>query len=237
MLLSLILFGSRARGDHRVASDVDLLGVVDGGAIKEEVASRGTSFYRYPIETLRSKAADGDLFTLHLSLEGKVLHDTASVFASVCEAFRFKESYNDEIREASAVIYFLLSRRQFLETRPSRKRLIWGIRTILIARSAEQRTPAFSSSALSKFSDCGELKNIIDKRYSLETTALINIAEQIVDKFGTPPADLDWPLDPIEQVALLTNIGRVAKSMVESSKRASRTKRAQDSASDVSFYI
>ena len=49
MLLSVILFGSRARGDHRSTSDVDLLGISDEGPIKTEISSCGVSFYQYPL--------------------------------------------------------------------------------------------------------------------------------------------------------------------------------------------
>ena len=134
MLLSVILFGSRARGDHRSTSDVDLLGISDEGPIKTEISSCGVSFYQYPLATLRAKALAGDLFVLHLTSEGKQLHDTAEIFSRICESFCYKASYENEIREASIVNWFILERPNLLLSYAMRKRLVWGLRTILIAR-------------------------------------------------------------------------------------------------------
>lgn len=114
MLLSLILYGSRARGDHRQRSDVDLLGVVESQSIHREVTSRGASFYHYPSHTLLAKAKAGDLFVLHLVEEGKVLHDTLNFFEQVRQSFRYKTSYSHVIMEAQAVILFICERESLL---------------------------------------------------------------------------------------------------------------------------
>src|SRR5690242_1909710 len=156
MLLSVILFGSRARGDHRSTSDVDLLGISDDGPIKAEVSRQAVSFYQYPLRALHSKAVSGDLFVLHINSEGKVLHDTAEVFPRICDAFRFKQSYEREIREASCVNWFILERPHLLPSDTIRKRLIWGLRTILIAKCAERQTPVFSSGGLADFAGIPE---------------------------------------------------------------------------------
>ncbi len=236
MLLSLVLFGSRARGDHRLTSDVDLLGVVETGAIKEELASRGTSFYRYPLETLRAKSGDGDLFVLHLTVEGKVLHDTAGLFAGVCERFRYRKSYDREICEASGVIWFLVDRPELLHYRVARKRLVWGLRTILIARSAEQQKPAFSSSALAEFLGNAELKSAIDKRFSIPAKILCDLSKDVASTFGVSRSILNWPSDSAAQQQLLCTFGGVAKATAEGLQRG-RKKSALDQPQVKSFYI
>jgi predicted nucleotidyltransferase len=236
VLLSLVLFGSRARGDHRLTSDVDLLGVVEGGVIKEEISSRGTSFYRYPLETLRAKSEDGDLFVVHLASEGKILHDTAQLFADVCEQFRYRDSYERDLREASGVVYYFLDRPKLLQSRAARKRLVWGLRTILIARSAEQRIPAFSSSALAKFAGNDDIKPAIDKRFAIPGQVLCDLSEKVASGFGVTRALLKWPIEPTAQQELLCNLGGVAKATAEGLQRA-RNKSTLDQLPVRPFYI
>lgn len=211
MLLSLVLFGSRARGDHHSRSDFDLLGIVEGGGIRGEVGRHGTSFYCYPLDLLRKRSEGGDLFLLHLTSEGVVLHDTANIFSLVRESFRYKVSYEVEIRQGSAVVWYLCERPGLLTDRSMVRRFIWGVRTILIARSAEKRSPVFSSAALAEFSRCQELKSIIDDRFSYSEDILIKVGVGVVEKYGLARKDLSWPPDSGGQTDILISLGGVAK--------------------------
>lgn len=184
MLLSLVLFGSRARGDSRVTSDVDLLGVIEGSRIHEETAINGASFYQYPLSTLYKMASSGDLFMLHLVKEAKILHDTASIFKEVCRKFEYKSSYSEEIFAASALMMYIISFVKFEEDYNLRKRLIWCVRTILIARSAERRAPVFSSKDLEDFSSIKKLKRVIDNRDRVDAVVLKNICWEVYINYG-----------------------------------------------------
>lgn len=216
MLLSLVLFGSRARGDHRLSSDVDLLGVVEGGQIMDEVASRGASFYRYPVATLMEKAKGGDLFVLHLVKEGKVLHDTAGIFENIANSFVYKKSYASEIREASAVAWLITLRPNVLGLRKNRKRLVWAIRTMLIAHAAQQGSAVFSSAALSDYAGMPELKVAIDRRFTVNSGNLISIAEAVANSFGVSQVDLAWPINKRDQLELVASAGSIGKATVDS---------------------
>jgi predicted nucleotidyltransferase len=217
VLLSLVLFGSRARGDHRHTSDVDLLGVVEAGEIRGVSIRTGTSFYLYPLNVLRAKSEEGSLFVLHLALEGKVLYDPSARFADVCKHFLYRNSYGQEIREASAAVWFLLEDPGFLQYYLGRKRLIWGLRTILIARSAEQRKPAFSSSALAKLAANPMLESAIDGRFTVPIQMLYDLSFWVVSNFGDSRADLAWPLARAAQQELLPTFGDVAKTIAHES--------------------
>jgi predicted nucleotidyltransferase len=210
MLLSVILYGSRARGDHRATSDTDLLGVIEDGRIRKEISSGGVSLYHYPAPLLKSRSSKGDLFVLHLISEGKVLHDTLGIFSSVKRSFEYKSSYADEIFDGSLIIKFLISRPNVLSQKSARKRLVWAIRTILIARNAEHKRASFSSSALMSFSGITGLKDAIDNRHQRDTDDIIKVAERTLRKFGDQSVEESWPSDKPAQRALLLNRGGVA---------------------------
>jgi hypothetical protein len=216
VLLSLVLFGSRARGDHRQSSDVDVLGIVETGTIRDAVAARGTAFYHYPLSYLSAKAISGDLFLLHLVTEGKILHDTAGLTANLFNSFQYKNNYDQEIREASAVVWFLVRRPEMLQRKALRRRLVWGLRTILIARAAQERRPAFSSAALSEYAQTPSLKSLIDKRSTVPIELLCSEATIVANKFGLTKADLTWPSDRAAQRALMDHLGGIAAATAQS---------------------
>lgn len=228
MLLSLIMFGSRARGDQRLTSDVDLLGVVESGAIRETVSTRGASFYQYPFDILKSKSSSGDLFLLHLISEGRILHDTVGAFRSVCGAFEYKSTYEREILEASAIIWFLGSHARNSATRQTKKRVIWALRTILIARAAERKIPVFSSSGLAEFARLPDLKNVIDKRFTIPWDMLLRSANEVCERFGVSRTGVDWPDSRAEQEACLRALGGVAKATIDDRKRSRRVRVAEN---------
>jgi predicted nucleotidyltransferase len=211
MLLSLVLYGSRARGDHRAKSDVDLLGLTEQGAFKKEISAGGTSLYHYPALEMLKKARSGDLFILHVVTEGKCLHDTFGAFRSVKDAFQYRDSYAEVIRDASLIIRFLSVRDGLLRKKEPRKRMIWAIRTILIARAAEERNACFSSAALAAFSRITELKDVIDNRNLADVPPLLKVAAKVLARFGDDLSGADWPTGLAEQRELLRATGGIAR--------------------------
>jgi hypothetical protein len=210
MIASLILYGSRARGDYRPKSDVDLLALTENGPIRNELVAGGVSLYHYPYSLLLSRAESGNLFALHLVKEGKILHDSFGAFRSVCDAFGYKDSYTEEITEAYLVIRFIFARRELLGRKDVRKRLIWAVRTILIARSAEDRTPFFSSEQLARYAKISELKDVIDNRNQNDVERLHLLARKVAKRFAEETVLIDWPSDKAGQRALMKERGGIA---------------------------
>jgi hypothetical protein len=225
MIISLVLFGSRARGDHRLNSDVDMLGVVEGGAIKDEVAVRGASFYRYPLNYLRERSECGDLFVLHLVSEGRILHDTGGLFADICHRFTYKLTYEAEIREASAIALYIISRKGHNLSKKVRKRLVWAFRTIIIANAAQQKRAVFSSSDLQEYAKIDGIKEAIDRRNTIEADTLVRITKKVVSDFGNTRQELQMPRLQSEQNLWLRDFGGMAGSTLELFRPGKKTGR------------
>jgi predicted nucleotidyltransferase len=83
--LALMLFGSRARGDHLATSDVDVLQVVKEGP--RSYSSDGFSVVAYTVEQLRSMAQSHSLFLLHLKIEGIILSDPEGVLGGILDSY------------------------------------------------------------------------------------------------------------------------------------------------------
>ncbi|WP_426746737.1 nucleotidyltransferase domain-containing protein [Pseudomonas aeruginosa] len=186
-MLSLSLYGSRAREDHSQDSDTDLFAITDDDSYKMLVNGK-TNIACYPVDLALSRTASGDLFFMHIVMEAVPLYDPQEEFQRVKREFKFKENYQEEISNASELGHaLLLNEESTSDFSLYNKRIIWCIRTILIARSAEEKRPKFSASDLSHhFSDqnIGKLISIKDSdQYERESYSL---AKQIINRFGKP---------------------------------------------------
>lgn len=161
----MVLFGSHARGDAAPSSDVDLLLVTHEPRVRH--ATMGdVSLFLYPWKCLLRDARGGDLFVRHIVQEARALHDPRQVIDSLRAAFRFKRSYSQEIGKASDLGWFLARHPLEIPEPLLGKRMAWCVRTILIARSAEQRSPVFSATALSEFGGSADVHRLISDKAS-----------------------------------------------------------------------
>lgn len=146
-VLALILFGSRARGDQSVNSDIDLLAVTE----TENPTVTGppkAKLYHYSPRWLEAKALDGDLFIWHLISEASPIYDPADMLGSLNQQFCFKPTYDEQISFGSDVAWMIVRCGNQLPPSTANRWLAWSVRTISIARVAALRTPAFSANGL-----------------------------------------------------------------------------------------
>jgi predicted nucleotidyltransferase len=94
---SFLLYGSYARGDYHLNSDVDVLRITTSRQCTNRVDGH-VSLHYYDIKDLLSMARQGNLFILHLITEAKPLHDPRNYLGALSSAFIRPESYAAQVR-------------------------------------------------------------------------------------------------------------------------------------------
>lgn len=148
-VVATLLFGSLARADQSEGSDTDLL-MIGLDEKMRHVSVGHLSLFLYPWRQLEQDARDGDLFVCHLVREAKPLIDPDCYLPRLQRAFQFRSSYAAEIARASDFGWFLVNFGAELSPQLLMKRALWCVRTILIARSAEERDPVFAPDRLAE---------------------------------------------------------------------------------------
>ncbi|WP_116866253.1 nucleotidyltransferase domain-containing protein [Pseudomonas syringae] len=160
-ILSLVVYGSRAREDHSGDSDTDLFAITDDDRY-EMIVEGATNIACYPLAQAINRAEGGDLFFMHITLEAKAIYDPSGAFDKVRKSFVKKENYSSEISNASELGFALVAHANNIQDYYLlNKRLAWCLRTILIARSAERGCPTFSKEGLSEIFQDRDLIDLI----------------------------------------------------------------------------
>lgn len=159
-----LLFGSLARADHGEGSDTDLL-MINLENEMRHVTIGHLSLFIYPWRQLEQDAQSGDLFTCHLVQEAKALLDPDDYLARLRRLFRFRQSYQEEVERASDLGWYLVLFGDELNSELLAKRVLWCVRTALIARSAEQRAPVFAPQELANRTRCQPARDLLTHRH------------------------------------------------------------------------
>ena len=185
-VLSLLLYGSRARGDATADSDLDLLVATAGGPHRVRDNGRMTVSW-YPQDHLLRRARSGDLFAFHLVSEGTALFEKQPVLTRLRRAFTYRADYRREIRQASDVGWCLLHHAERVrDSLGFNRRMAWSAHSVLVAAAAEQRTPVFSADGLAAFAGSpGAARVIKAKRDPRIDPALLADFRQLLTEHGS----------------------------------------------------
>ncbi|RYE62208.1 MAG: nucleotidyltransferase domain-containing protein [Oxalobacteraceae bacterium] len=164
------LFGSRARNQQSRGSDTDLL-LVGSEDSTRHVSIGHLSMFFYTWAKLLSDAQSGNLFTCHIVREAVPIYDSDGILNTLRENFTLRRSYATEIQQASDLGWFLDRYGSLLHTTNVARRMIWCIRTILIARSAEAGTPVFSPDALMELTQSSAARDLLTERHQRHADA------------------------------------------------------------------
>lgn len=192
---SLVVYGSTARGEQTDTSDVDMFAIYDGLHYKMIVKGK-INIAMYPIALANNIMRSGSLFALHLKEEGFPIFNE-ELFQTVTSSFKYKESYSKDIDTATKLLEFIYNENSTFQNKYlMNKRISWCVRTILMSRSAEMRTPLFSKNSLAlEFSKnsitYNEISTLIDLKSSKETSQEnMNICQKFLSTYGVKIDDL-----------------------------------------------
>jgi hypothetical protein len=160
-----MLYGSCARGNATMQSDVDVLVIVrdnPGG-----VSDGALAITAYRAGHLRTLADRGSLFVLHLVRDGRILHDPAGELADILAAYKAPADPDRLEIELAAAASGLLA--ATVEERaahgPAMRNLAYYlIRTAIYGRCAKQGEPEFDSAAAASALGLGNLAPLIAAR-------------------------------------------------------------------------
>jgi hypothetical protein len=183
----LLLYGSRARGDHDASSDVDVTAITAGETAESVTIGRITTM-AHPLDDALRAARSGSLFAFHLVSEGKVLFESPRTFGRIQRAFRFRDDYTPVIKMCSEAGWFLLHHHEkAADARRFNQAVAWCTREMLIARAATERSPVFSADGLAEFVGCGAVGPVIrSKRSDVIDPVILRDFRSILSEFGTP---------------------------------------------------
>lgn len=177
----LLLYGSKARGDARAGSDVDLLLALDGDELQPPTASHGVSLHRYPKGWLEKSARAGTLFAYHVVFEGVALEDPNGFLEHLRGTFQTKPSYQEELLLGALVMKLLLEA-DWGSNFAARQRFFWALRTVLIAASTRAGPPAFAAGRLEALMGVSGLAALIDAREQAPFSACQALGQLVLDR-------------------------------------------------------
>jgi len=147
---ALAIFGSTARHEREASSDIDLIGLYDGVAVKS-LTEQSVSLFLYPEKKLVEMMTNGDLFALHLVKEAQPIYGS-EIFECIFSKFNYKENYQQEMNVSMYVADYILKNYEILKDHSeANKKLSWSLRTFIIAVSAHDRKPVFSKVKISEY--------------------------------------------------------------------------------------
>ena len=183
---SLIIYGSCARGTNTTTSDVDLLSITSEGEYRMVVQNK-INLALYPRSLAVKMAKGGELFMLHIVREGRPLIDFNNDFEFLQNNFEFKKSYSKEIEDATNLGRAILEFGSNIKNKSLiNKRLAWCVRTITIAKAAEQKLSIFSAVGLSEFLHDKSILELIENKNNLtENPKILKKLEKFLSAHGS----------------------------------------------------
>jgi len=179
----LLLYGSRARGEFRAESDVDLLLALEDGDPGASSTANGVSLHRYPQHWLKASARAGSLFSYHVAFEGVALEDQGDFLGVMRSLYVPKPSYEGDLILGALVMKLLLEK-DWGANFAARRRFFWALRTVLIAVSTRVGEPTFASTTLEAKTKISGVADLIDARESAPFDICYRIGSEVLKKFA-----------------------------------------------------
>lgn len=184
---NLMVFGSYARGDFTLESDIDLLGITED-EFSSKVIKGKVNISLYKKTKMKSMANNGSLFVYHLKTEGKILYDTDNWINDLFEnSFSLKKHYWMEKTFSFELIKDILNNYDNINNVTyAHSKITWALRTIFSAIGAENKIPFFAKSVIKREFGSQAL-NFLDIKYlKYRNEKLLNEIVQFSQKIIGP---------------------------------------------------
>lgn len=214
MTSAVILYGSRARGDHRPNSDIDLILSEKRGGPSAPKTLNGASVHFYPQNWLRARAKSGDLFVAHVALEGQGICDPDNFLSQLRKELKLKPSYANEKAVAAAAVA-LLTRKDWEFVSEVKRRYFWALRTIGATISAEKGRPVFASGAVEEVLQISGLEKHISNREEATFSECRHFADKILESHRFLDVLGSLEIDYLTDFLMTSNIGRSTVALFE----------------------
>ena len=216
-----LLFGSLARNDHAEGSDTDIL-MISLGKEMRHISVGNLSLFLYPWQKLEQDASEGDLFVCHLVREARALIDPDDFLSKLRGAFRFRSTYQADIQRAADLGWYIIKFGDELNASLHAKRVLWCIRTILIARSAESRNPVFAPQRLAEHIRLAPVRDLlINRRHRYDVAHLREALRQFLEH----EVPLDASLENADRNAFLKRFANTSNKVALQTLRQEEERR------------
>lgn len=179
-----MLFGSVARQSSSCGSDIDVMQLVS--TPEPSYKDHELSVSVYSCSALREMAMHGDLFVLHLKLEGRVISDPEGLLQGCLGCYRQLPNYRSFLGDIAELSMFLdVSPNDYAVRAASLNHLaIFILRSTLYAILAERGNPRFAMEQVAEsFDDPAILRAYSLKRMPGPSKDLFDTAKGLIKRY------------------------------------------------------
>jgi len=148
---NLLLYGSFARGDFQLNSDIDLLIIV--GTHSHKIVYNKLNISYYNLKKITEMSESGSLFLFHLNREAKIIIDEDKILSDILyNKFKLKSNYIEEITFAKALINDIYGKYDDVDNYLfANSKISWCLRTIYSGIGADQNLALFSYKSIVEY--------------------------------------------------------------------------------------
>jgi hypothetical protein len=180
------------------------------------------SMFFYPWRKLLTDAGNGDLFVCHVARESKPIFDPFDHLEQLRAAFKLRASYGREIGLASDLGWFIDRHANVLTPAIVAKRIVWCVRTILIAQTAERGAPVFAPAALAAMTSSSAGAELLLTRHQRRADVLMRrrFRRFLADEGHGPPLSIDATSRDYDEHFKRTSNSVAIRTMLQGSQAA-----------------
>lgn len=184
--LSQILFGSYSRGDHDSISDIDVLEITPN--IEKPYSNNEVNFSPYTFAQLIAMAKEGNLFILHIIMEGKMIAGDFKYLEELKSYFKKPKSYDSFRKEIILTSRLLdVDEEQFIKNSKGYYGLLsYLFRSYLYSIMYDKANLKFSIKQISKHYSDNEISKVFAFKHKIKVNYLdFQFCKTVFEKYAS----------------------------------------------------